>query len=456
MSSSQYPSDMRMVWRNDPAYETFRQNLWNQLVPDRFPEVIVSPSSADDVVHAIDLARSRGLTVTTQTGGHTWCSPSLRDGGMLIELSQLNGLAIDAEARTATVQPNIKSRSFALALASEGLAFSTGHCSRASLAGFLLSGGVGWNAGAWGPSTSSVEEIEIVLADGTVVRASEDENSDLFWAARGGGSGFFGVVTRFRLRLEALPKAITVSTYRYPLAYVDEVAEWASKIAPALPTQVEMFLCLSGVPPELVSALGEKIITVEAVAFANSPEEAERWLAVLETCPFRQHAVMREDRKPSSWVALYDATDDLWPEHRRNAAEMPWCDEDYTRTLPLLAPHIDRAPSRESHIIGWINPRAGSSRLPDMAFSMWRRQVVPMYAIWQDPTDDAANLTWLREARETIGSRIVGNYLGESDLLAAPDRARRSFGEAQWQRLKILRQRYDPEGVFHNFLGVVG
>lgn len=442
------------IWRDDPTYESSRRKLmWNQLIPDRYPEVIVSPSSVQEVADAVSLARSRGMRVTAQTGGHTWCCPSLRDGGMLIELSQLNQFSIDPEARTATVGPYVKSRPTALALAEHGLAFPTGHCGHTSVAGFLLSGGWGWNAQVWGPSAASVEEIEVVTADGEVVRANEQENADMFWAARGGGSGFFGVVTQFRLRLKTLPRSIITTTYRYPLADIDEVAAWASEIAPTLHPGVEMLVFMTALPPGVASTPGETGVTVEAVAFADSPEEAEKWLAPLETCPVLSHVLTRCTR-PTPWGVLYDEMDHMWPENRRNAVEMPWCDEDFAGVLPQLAQYSAAAPSAENLIVGWMNPaRPDTVPIPDMAFSMYGRQVVALYAMWQDPADDAANLEWLREVREAIEPLSIGNYLGESDLLAAPTRAQESFGQPQWQRLRELRKRFDPDGLFHDYLG---
>ena len=129
---------------------------------------------------------------------------------MLIDLSNLNKvISIDPEARKAVLQPIISNRDVQQALNPLGMAYPSGHCPQVKLSGYLLGGGMSWNQGAWGHGCESVEAIEMVTADGKLITASKDENQDYFWAARGAGFGFFGVVTRFHLKLHPLPQSDT-------------------------------------------------------------------------------------------------------------------------------------------------------------------------------------------------------------------------------------------------------
>ena len=209
---------MRAVWRTDADYEaTRRRMVWQKRIPDRFPDVIVTVGSDGDVIEAVKLARSSGLRISVRAGGHSWIATSLRDGGMLIDLSQLNGVTVDAEARTAIAQPAIKNTEVVAVLSRHGLAFPAGHCPTVALGGYLLSGGQGWNQGTWGIACKNVTAIDLVNADGDLITADAEQNTDLLWASRGGGPGFPGVILRYHLRLFPAPKSIMQSLYVYPL-----------------------------------------------------------------------------------------------------------------------------------------------------------------------------------------------------------------------------------------------
>ena len=146
-----------MFWRDDAGYEEARRGaVANGRKPDRFPDVIVRPRSDGDVVAAVRLAKKRSLKIGVRSGGHSWAASFLRDGGMLLDLSQMRGFSVDADAQTATVQPALKGSDFNRALLKNGLFFPSGHCMPVSLGGFLLQGGFGWNSRLWGPACCSI------------------------------------------------------------------------------------------------------------------------------------------------------------------------------------------------------------------------------------------------------------------------------------------------------------
>jgi FAD/FMN-containing dehydrogenase len=156
--------------------------VWNQRIPYRFPEVIVTATSDADVIEAVKLARSRGLRISVRAGGHSWIATSLRDGGMLVDLSRLNSVTMDAGARMATVQPAIKNTEVVAALEDHGLAFPAGHWPTVAVGGYLLAGGQGWNQGTWGVACKNVMAIDLVNAEGELITADGQRNSDLLWA----------------------------------------------------------------------------------------------------------------------------------------------------------------------------------------------------------------------------------------------------------------------------------
>jgi len=447
--------DGSVTRRGDADYEpTRRSMLWNAWKPARFPDLIVRPSSEQDVAAAVTFARSRGLKVAVRASGHSWCGSPLHEGGMLLDLSQLRELSIDPASRTATLQPGVTSRELASALAEHELAFPVGHCGHVGLSGFLLSGGLGWNSGAWGPACQSITGVEAVTPDGQLIRADEGRNADLFWAARGAGPGLFAVVTRFHLKLYLLPKAITSSTYIYRLEDAEDVAHWTAEVRATLPPTVELALWLVSAPPEVASRPGERVVLLTGTAFADSCDDASQALALLEECPARDRRLSREVNRTISFEELYEGEDAAWPEGHRYAADNLWLNADLEEVLARLRAQIVRAPSTKSLVLVALPPAPPEdTELPDMAFSMLGRTLVACYSIWEHEADDDANIGWLRNAMETLAPFAVGHYVAETDLLAHPSRPARSFSADAWERLTTLSERLDPQGLFHSYVG---
>ncbi|GED86209.1 FAD-binding oxidoreductase [Streptomyces sp. 6-11-2] len=441
--------------RGDADYETARARaLWNELKPDRYPDLIVRAACERDVQEVLKLAVSSGLRLAVRAGGHSWCGSPLRDGGVLLDLSGLNQWEIDADSATATVQPGVIGSRFAKELARRDLAFPAGHCPSVALGGYLLSGGLGWNSGLWGVGCASVLEITAVTADGEVLRCTEEEHPGLFWAARGAGPGFFAVVTGFRLRLRPRPTALAATSYVFPLTAVGPVADWATGAARELPANVEQSFLLaaenaSGVP----DGPWPEVVVVTATAFANSHTEAVDALRPLRSCPLSERPLSRRLDEPTSLSVLYDANLDLWPEKHRYAADTLWSHEGYASLLATLCDAVARAPSGKSFVLAPVSPVSREDELlRNMAFSVLGESYVVPYAVWTDPAHDDVNVHWLRDAMRAMEPFGTGHYIAEADLTADPSRARQSFTTADWQRLRSLRAEYDPQGLFFSYL----
>jgi len=209
---------MNVLRRGDPDYEAARRNcVWNARIADRFPDLIVQAEREEDVVAAVALARDGGMKIGVRSGGHSWAGSHLRDGGLLLDVSRLTDHTLDTGARRATVQPGVRGSDLARALRAHELFFPVGHCRGVAVGGYLLQGGFGWLSRVFGPACANVTAIDVVTADGELVHADERGHPDLFWAARGAGPGFFGVVTRFHLRLHAWPRVAMNSVHLYPV-----------------------------------------------------------------------------------------------------------------------------------------------------------------------------------------------------------------------------------------------
>jgi FAD/FMN-containing dehydrogenase len=453
MQSLQERISGRVVHRGDHAYERARRAPgWNERKPERYPDLIVKVASEDDVIEAVNFARARQMRIGIRGGGHNWCAAALQEGAILLDLSRLDRVGIDPEARVATAEPVVTSRYFAKELAKHGLAFPVGHCPCVPLSGFILSGGLGWNAGEWGISCFSLLSVDVVTADGGLLTASETENAELLWAARGAGPGFFGVATKYRVRLYPLPRAITTSTLVYPLGRLPEVVQWATKTVNTLPRKVEFTLCLASAPPSIADRC-EKVCIVSATAFADSGEEATEALSALATCPL-DDCVTKELHASTPFEALFDKADRFWPEGKRYAVDTMWYSAPPLEVLALVQEHFATAPSAHSMILCPILPSpTDESSLPEAAFSMVAPGYVGCYSIWEQAGQDEANIRWLRALMRELEPLAVGSYVGEADIAANPSRVVNSYARSHWERLQALRERYDPDGLFRSYMG---
>ncbi len=434
-----------VIARADPRYDAACDRLlWNLRKPERDPALIVRARSTSDVQAVVRYARARGLRVSPRGGGHNWSGIALQSG-IVLDLSMLGQLSIDAGARTAEAGPGVTNRALARALARHGLAFPVGHCGTVPLSGYLLGGGLGWNMGAWGIACFAVESLEVVTAEGEIRHVSAHENRELFWAARGGGPEFFGVVTKYRLRLQPLPRAITTSVWTFDLDEIGKVADWMSELTPRLPRNVEFTVLMSGARPGL-AARAAKVATAAATVFADTDGEARAVLArIAATAP--GGALSAEQNLATPFETLFDIMATFLPDRRRYAADDLWSAARPGDVVETLAGGIRRAPSPDSvALVAALHPHAAD--LPDAAFSVAAPVFGAFYAVWRDAAGDEANLRWLRETASAVGPLANGHYVGEADLESG--RLRTSFSPAAWARLDALRAKYDPAGVFDN------
>jgi FAD/FMN-containing dehydrogenase len=449
---------MMRVSRGDADYEaTRRRMVWNERIPERYPDVIFTAESDADVAEAVKLARSRGLRISIRAGGHSWIATSLRDGGMLVDLSRLNGVTVDAAARTATAQPAIKNTEMVAALEQHGLAFPAGHCPTVAIGGYLLAGGQGWNQGTWGIACKNVLAIDLVNADGELITADGQQNSDLLWAARGGGPGFPGIILRYHLRLFPRPKSIAQSIYVYPLELLEPVVKWLSETVPSLASSVETLMLIALPPPSAVAHLQnprQRYLTLWPVTYGDSAAQTSAALAPLEACPVIDRALVRQANVSVTWDDLFAVEGAVFPEGHRYDVGIIWSDADPTTVLSRLRDRLAQAPSLMTEILVAVTlPPTIDSSAREMAYSMAGPLYIGCYSVWDNPADDDVNERWHHETLKSLEPITRGHYMGETDLTASPTRAAESLGPGVWERLQTIRQRYDPAGIFYGHIG---
>lgn len=439
----------------DAVYDDLRRKLvWNRRTPLRYPRLIVQVATEQDVIESVRFAGEHGMKVSVRGGGHSWVGFSLRDDSVLIDLGQLQRCSIDPETRRATVQPAVTGRVLNNHLQAHGLAFPVGHCPSVPLSGYLLNGGLGWNSNRWGPACFSIETASVITADGNLLVADDEHQPDLLWAIRGGGPGFFAIVTQYRLKVYEAPRAIMTSTSVYDLEDVEEVGSWAMGAALELPNDAELTLFIAPAPPSLAgrcrSANGFVCI-LSATAFLDTERQAIAALNILERCPVAPRCLAKNVNQPASFDSLLNLGSTLWPEGHRYMAEALWSDSPPRQPLAIAREHFLRAPSLKSLALCAFSTgsRGGRAVLPDAAFSMTAQTLLLCYAVWERADDDEANASWHRGMVAALDQFAVGHYVGESDIVSTPARAERSFAWVNWRRLQSLRRIYDPGDRFH-------
>ncbi len=436
----------QVIAEGEVGFIAAREELvWNGRKPQATPRVIVKATSTADVQAAVRYATANGYRASARSSGHNWSGIALQDG-VAIDLGALNGIAIDRLARIAEVGPAAKNLALAVALTAKELAFPVGHCGDVAMGGYLLGGGFGWNEGTWGPACHLIDRAEVVLADGRVVMVSETEFPDIFWALRGAGPLFFGIVTRYWLRLMPLPAAMAVATWTYPLAQVAEVTTSMKRLANVLPSFAEVSLSFAAAPP--AAGMGDaKFATVILTAYGGSMIELGG-LAMNVGNILPDGALAHTPVTPIDFAKLYALVDQSFPDGARYGVDCLWS-EDADATFAGLAQMIATAPSARSNAIGVIYGRNSAlhRRLPDAALSMIGSVCGIMHGTWETPDEDAANLAWLRSGMDTLDPVTTGRYVGHADL-ARPHRMEACHSDMARQRINDLAATYDPQGVF--------
>ncbi len=441
----------KIFYKSDEGYEEARVGrLFNHRRPGRYPAAIFFPEDADDVIAAVKIAKEKNHKIAVRAGGHSWAAWSVRDEGILLDLKNLNNIEFDERTKITKAQPAVKGgtelRPF---LQKHGLLFPGGHCPTVGIGGFLLQGGQGWNARGWGWACEFIEGIDVVTAAGELVYANATQHSDLYWAARGAGPGFFGVVVCFHLRSVPFPKALVASTYLYPLKHAQIILQWMQEIHATVSTNVEIVAIgqTAVIPSEISNPKSEMVIIVHVLAFANSLEDGIKNLLPFETCPVIKEAYVHRTNYITSFEEQIKLQLDANPEGHRWVVNNAWLDGSPEKVSKQIAPAFTTLPNAKAFSL-WYS-MAPLRALPDMAFSLQSDIYFASYVIWENKEDDEKNKTWLKNIMKEIEPVTVGQYLGDSDFTV---HQRKFIADKNFEKLQQIKKQRDPDNIFHSYL----
>ena len=420
---------------------------FNAQDPGRRPDRIVQANDVEEVIAAVRRAREEGRTIGICSGGHSWAQNHIRDSGILLDLSRLNSITIDSDDGTAIIGPGCLAGELNAALVKHKRFFPVAHAYTVGMGGFLLQGGFGWNSRALGLACQSVIGIDVVLADGTLVHASEQENPELLWAARGAGPGFFGVVVRFHLKLHRRPKFIGLKLQVFRMRHLEEVMAWADKVGPDVPPSVEFQLVFN----RKATGIFSHGIEVLAPVLTDSWREARDAVAFINDGPLRSKASLNLPLMPMSLnFMMHTGERTLFLPNTRWIADSMWMNDPIDPLLPALRKIADSQPAAPSHAL-WLNWNAPPSR-PDMAFSLEARTYLALYGGLRGMAATPADESWATDHMRALQPHSVGIQLADENLGRRP---MPFMAKANLERLDALRARFDPEGRFNNYMGRV-
>lgn len=441
-------SRLPIIWRSevDPvAYELARVGrVFNHRRPKRYPIAVVEATEESHIVEAVRLAVERGCRVSVRSGGHSWAAWSVRDEAILIDLGKYHLIDLDASRRRVSVSPSTTGRMLNGFLDAKGFMFAGGHCPDVGLGGFLLQGGMGWNCKNWGWASEKVLAIDVVTAQGDLLHCDTKQNPDLFWAARGCGPGFPGVVTKFHLEVRPKYHNMLSSKFIYPISQYRPVMDWILEIAADYDEDTEVVAV--GVTPPGFSA---PCIIPLFVTFKNTLVEAEAALSLANTTR-PEGALVELVNQPTSLAKEYQDQGAANPEGHRYCSDNAYIKND-ADVAAVLEEAFTTLPDPKAYSL-WFSMAPGSRRkLPNMALSMQSDHYFALYTIWEDQGDDERCLKWVKDVMKEVEGHSEGAYLGDSDFQI---RKTKFWSDENAERLMRIRKEWDPKGTICGYLDV--
>ena len=428
----------------EDGYEAAR-TIWNAMV-DRRPGLVVRCLGAVDVINAVKLARDEKLLVAVRGGGHNIAGNAVCDGGLLIDLSLMKSVRVDPASGTARVEPGATLADFDKEAQKFGLVTPLGINSTTGVAGLTLGGGFGWTTRKFGLTVDNLISADVVTADAKLVRASEKENPDLFWALRGGG-GNFGVVTSFEFKLHPLGPEVLSGLVVHPLEQAAELLPEFRRIADQAPDELTIWVVMRKAPPLpfLPPEWHGKDVLVFAACYSGDMKEGEKALKALRALGKPIVDVIA----PHPFTAWQAAFDPLLTPGARNY----WRSHDFAdlpdAAINVILNSVRQVPSPECEV--FIAHVGGAMARVAANATAWpncdAHFIMNVHTRWQDKAQDQACIAWARHLFEAAAPFASGsvyvNFMPDDEN----DRVEKAYG-TNYRRLAEIKRRYDPANLF--------
>jgi FAD/FMN-containing dehydrogenase len=434
----------RTLIKDEDGYDMAR-SIWNGMV-NRSPGLIVRCHGAADVIHAVDFAREHDLVVAVRGGGHNIAGNAVCEGGLMIDLTPMNFVRVDPASKRAWVGPGATLGDVDRETQAFGLALPTGINSTTGISGLTLGGGFGWLTRKYGLTIDSLVSADVVTADGHLLRASTEENPDLFWAIRGGG-GNFGVVTAFEFNLHPVGPEVLSGLVVHPFEGAGRLLRSYREAVINAPEELTCWVVMRKAPPLpfLPVEWHGREVMIFAMCYAGDLAEGERVTKELRSLGHPLADVVG----PHQLVDWQSAFDPLLTTGARNY----WKSHDFEAlengALDVVTQAIRTLPSAECEVLIAHLGGAMSRVAPDATAFPQRTAhfVMNVHTRWRENKDDSDCIAWARELFKAaepfaMGSAYV-NFMPEDET----DRVETVYG-SNYRRLAAIKGRYDPRNMF--------
>ncbi len=433
-----------LIQPGDASYDDARK-LYNAMI-DKKPRLIARCVDVADVRACLDYARRNSLLLAIRGGGHNGPGLGSCDDGLVIDLSRMRGVRVDPVTSTAQVAGGCVWGDVDHATHTFGMAATSGIISTTGVGGLTLGGGIGHLSRRYGLSIDNLLQADVVLADGTLVTASQEQNEDLFWALRGGG-GNFGVVTRFAFRLHPVGPDVLSGLIVYPIADAKAVLQQYRDFVGRAPDDLAVWAVLRPAPPLpfLPPAVHGQGIVALAVLYAGDPHQGEPLLAPLRTfgAPLGAHVGVQP------YVAWQQTFDPLLAAGARNY----WKSHNFSRLddrlFDLVGQYVAQLPSPQCEIFFGALGGATARPAPESTASPHRDALFVMnfHGRWADPADDDRCIGWARDFFTASAPFASGGAYVNFLTADEGDRVRAAYGP-NYPRLAQVKRKNDPDNLF--------
>jgi FAD/FMN-containing dehydrogenase len=434
----------RVLTPDSGEYDAARA-VWNGMI-DRRPALIALCADAGDVVQAVRFAAREQLVTAVRGGGHNIAGNAVCDAGLLIDLSLMKSVRIDPAAGTARVEPGATLADFDKEAQEFALATPLGINSTTGVAGLTLGGGFGWTTRKFGLTVDNLISADVVTADAKLIRASEKEHQDLFWALRGGG-GNFGVVTSFEFKLHPLGPEVLSGLIVHPLANAGELLAEFRRIAKEAPDELTIWVVLRKAPPLpfLPTEWHGKEVLIFAACYSGDIKEGEKATQALRALG-RPIVDVIAPHPFTGWQAAFDPL--LTP-----GARNYWKSHDFTdlpdAAIKVILDAVRTLPSPECEV--FIAHVGGAMARVAANATAWSNRdahfIMNAHTRWRDKAQDSACVAWARQLFEATAPFASGsvyvNFMPDDEN----DRIEKAYG-ANYRRLAEIKRRYDPNNLF--------
>jgi FAD/FMN-containing dehydrogenase len=433
-----------LITPDSPGYDAARA-VWNAM-HDRHPGLIARCAGAADVMTAVRFARDHRVALAVRGGGHNIAGSAVCDGGLVIDFSAMRSVRVDPAARRARVEPGATLGDFDREAQAFGLATPLGINSTTGVAGLTLGGGFGWLSRRLGLAVDNLLAADVVTADGELVTASETENSDLFWAIRGGG-GNFGVVTSFEFRLHPVGPEVLAGLVVHPLDDAPDVLRFYRDFMRDAPEALTCWFVLRKAPPApfVPPAWHGREILALAMCWSGPLDEGARVAAPLRGVG-RPITDVVAARPFAAWQTFLDASATAGMRNYWKAHDFRELSDGL---IDLAVGHARRLPDPLCDI-AFAHLGGAVSRVPGDATAYAHRDArysLNVHARWADPARDAECVAWARELFQDAAPFATGSVYVNFMTQDEGDRVRAAYG-ANYDRLAAIKTRYDPTNLF--------